>query len=233
MHYGKVFEAGLIRDLGEVFHYQVAPSNVQTDQEEKIDCTVAGRSLPLMMEVQVTEQSDDGDKLTTFLRRAWFRDTDAPRLYVVADNCQESMIVAQAMHRAFWRELSAIVKPKASYALWVDENGFYSLHDPKILARDLLLKSRAKTANSLRRRGRVIDVRKGLIIIKRAGKKFFARLSSVVRGQTNRFTSRKRIESIKKGKRIYVTFLPVDRGRAEAIRVCKGTNKRQQEKATD
>jgi hypothetical protein len=232
MHYGKVFEAGLIRDLREVFHYQVEVSNPKTDKEEKVDCTVAGRSLPFAMETQVTEQSDDGDKLTVFLRKAWFRDTDAPRLYVVADNCQESIIVAQAMHRAFWRELSAIVKPKESYALWVDENGFYSIHDPKILARDLLLRSRAKTANSLRRRGKVIDVSKGLIVIARAGKKFFARLSSVVKGPANRFTSRKRIESIRKGKRIYVTFLPVER-RAVAVKICKGTSKREQEKAAD
>jgi hypothetical protein len=233
MHYGKVFEAGLIRALGEVFHYQVAHSSIETDTEEKVDFTVAGNSLPFPIEVQVTGQSDDGDKLTTFLRRAWFRNTAAPRLYVVSDNCQESIVVAQAMHRAFWRELSGIVKPKASYALWVDENGFYSLHDPKILARDLLLKSRAKTANSLRRRGRVIDVRRGLIVIARAGKKFFARLSSVVKGPANRFTSRKRIESIKKGKQIYVTFLPVERGRAEAIKLCKDTARRQQEKAAD
>jgi hypothetical protein len=233
MHYGKVFEADLIRDLREVFHYQVEISSAKTDKEEKVDFTVAGNSLPFPVEVQVTEQSDDGDKLTVFLRRAWFRETDAPRLYVIVDGCHESMIVAQAMHRAFWRELGGIVKPKVSYALWVDKDGFGSLHDPKILARDLLVKSRAKTASSLRRRGKVIDVRKGLIVITRAGKKFFARLSSVVKGPANRFTSRKRIESIKQGKRVYVTFLPSERGRAEAVKICKDTSKRQQEKAID
>jgi len=230
MHYGEVFEAGLISDLREVFHYQVVASSIEMDKKEKVDFMIDGRFLSLAIETQVTGQSDDGGKLTTFLRKAWFRDTDAPRLYVIVDNCPQSMMVAQAMHRAFWRELGGIIKPKGSYALWVDEKGFYTLHDPKILARDLLLESHAKTANSLRRRGRVVGVRKGLIIIERDGKTFSAPLSSVVRGTINRFTSRKRIEDIKRGKRVFVTFLPTERGRAEAVKIGKRTFRRHQEK---
>jgi len=230
MRHGKVFEADLIEDLRKVFHYQVEVSSIEMDRKEKIDFRVSGRTLSLPMRTQVTEQSDDGDKLAIFLRQAWFNASYEPTLYVIAEGKPGSMLVAQAMHRAFWRDLAGAIEPKRSYALWVTDDGTGSLHDPKILARDLILQSRAKTANSLRRRGRVVDVRKGLIIIERAGKKFFAPLSSVVRGTINRFTSRKRIEGMNMGRDVYVTFLPAAGNRAEAVKIGKRTPRRQQEK---
>jgi hypothetical protein len=228
MHHGKVFEANLIKDLREVFHYQVEASSIEMDQKEKIDFKLSGRTLPLSINTQVTEQSDDGSKLAIFLRRGWFRDSDDPQLYVIAEGTV-SMIVAQAMHRAFWRDLAGIIKPRCSYALWVTNDGFGTLHDPRILARDLILALHAKTANSLRRRGRVVSVEGGLIIIARDNKQYCASLSEVVGGHGfNRFTAKNLVQ-----RKRFVTFLPIDGemkgiSRATAIMVAKRTKHRKE-----
>ena len=119
--FGKVFEADLIRRLREAFEYQVE-TNIQMDREEKVDFTISGNALSMPIEIQVTLQSDDGDKLKQFLRRAWFRESAAPKLYVIFAGSIDGAIAARAIHCAL-SDLADGIEPNRSYALWVGRDG--------------------------------------------------------------------------------------------------------------
>jgi hypothetical protein len=223
---GKVFEEELIKVLREKFHWDIV-TDLSLDRKEAIDWMVVGwrgRSIPVIIDFQVSQQDTNGRKIRAYESRSWLHANGHAKVYFLAAASVEVMFAAQAVHHALWRDLvgnTALVMEDERIGLYIDESGMGEYFELNAAASDLNEKSRAKAGASGRKRGRIIDIEHGRIAIKSGDKEYYARFTDVIgNAKHSALNVRKKIRP-----GLVVTFRPVGIA-AFAIMLAKHTTKR-------
>jgi hypothetical protein len=142
------------------------------DRQEMVDFIVVGyarRHFRTRIEVQLTLQKRNADKLASFLDHLQFRMNGNVKVYILAAGRMDAGLAAEAIHNAFVRKIFTKAAPDSVHLLEVEEEagrGVGRWRDAHAIASALEAKRIAALADGNRRRGMVTEVGESSFVIR-------------------------------------------------------------------